>query len=82
MSLISIISFYIGFETGLQADTTAGASQMLQWNAGFYLIIISMILFFVAFAVLKFLKPDPIQMTQNSFTQQQTPINQEIPPQQ
>lgn len=81
MSLLAIILFVIGIEIGLSTDTTGMASQILDWSSGFYLIIVSMILFFVTFAFLKFIRPMPDVMPRYPNTSQQPPGGQVSPPQ-
>jgi len=55
-SLLAIIFFFAGINMALSADTTGTAASMLKWTYGFFMIIISMILFFVSFGVLKTMK--------------------------
>ena len=55
-SLLAIIFFFAGINMALSSDTTGTAASMLKWTYGFFIIIISMILFFVSFGVLKSIK--------------------------
>lgn len=55
-SLLAIIFFFAGINIALSSDTTGTAASMFKWTYGFFIIIISMILFFVSFGVLKSIK--------------------------
>ena len=48
-SLISIIAFIAGFTITFSIDPTGTAAQMIGYSAGFFIIIVAMIMFFVAF---------------------------------
>lgn len=55
-SLITIILFFAGISMALSSDTTGVASSMFKWTYGFFIMIISMILFFISFGVIKSIK--------------------------
>jgi uncharacterized SAM-binding protein YcdF (DUF218 family) len=51
LSIISITAFIAGFSVGLSQDSNQAASNMIQYTIGFYLMIVSAILFFVSFGL-------------------------------
>ncbi|MCX6665476.1 MAG: hypothetical protein NT038_05380 [Euryarchaeota archaeon] len=57
VSLLAIILFFAGISTVLSSDTTGTAGNMFKWTYGFFTMIITMILFFVSFGLLKSIKP-------------------------
>lgn len=57
-SLLAIILFFAGITLVTSADKTGTVGNMLKWSYGFFTIIISMILFFVSFGVVKSIKPE------------------------
>ena len=64
-SLVAIIFFAIAVNILLSSDPTGTTSMMLNWSSGFYVMIISMILFFISFGLLKTAKgtPAPVEKT-------------------
>jgi len=59
ISLITIIFFIAAVSVMTSEDTTGSISGMLDYSYGLFLVIIAMILFFVSFAMLKFIKVSP-----------------------
>jgi hypothetical protein len=65
-SLVAILSFVMGLYFSFSYDVPEIYSRVLNWAPGFYMIIISMILFFISYVVIKFVNEESVEHTPSS----------------
>ncbi len=77
-ALLAIIFFTVGITTGLDTSTdpTGMVGDMFEWSTGFFVMIVSMILFFISFALIKFVKASPAPPVAQSPIPEQPPANE------
>jgi len=65
-SLVAIMSFVMGLYFSFSSDVPEIYSRVLNWAPGFYMIIISMILFFISYVIIKFVNEESVEHTPSS----------------
>jgi hypothetical protein len=60
-SLVAIILFVMGLYFNYPSDISNTYSRLLNWGPGFYMILISMILFFISYVIIKFIDGESIE---------------------
>ena len=69
-SLVAIMFFVMGLYFSFSSDVSNTYFQVLNWAPGFYMIIISMMLFFISYAIIKLINEEPIEHTPSSIKTQ------------
>jgi hypothetical protein len=65
-SLVAIMSFVMGLYFSFSSDVSEIYSRVLNWAPGFYMIIISMMLFFISYVIIKFVNEESVGHTHSS----------------
>jgi len=63
-SMFSIIFFVVGMSIALSTDSTGMASNVIVYTIGFFMMILTMIIFFISYVLNYFLKATPAQSIQ------------------
>jgi len=69
-SLVAIMFFVMGLYFSFSSDVSNTYFQVLNWAPGFYMIIISMMLFFISYAIIKLINEEPVEHTPSSIKAQ------------
>ena len=69
-SLVAIMSFVMGLYFSFSSDVPEIYSRVLNWAPGFYMIIISMVLFFISYVIIKFINEEPVEHIPSSIKAQ------------
>lgn len=60
-SLVAIMFFAMGLYFSFSSDVSNTYSRVLNWAPGFYMILISMVLFFISYVIIKFINEEPVE---------------------
>ena len=69
-SLVAIMFFVMGLYFSFSSDVSNTFSRVLNWAPGFYMILISMILFFISYVIIKFINEEPVEHIPSSIKAQ------------
>lgn len=69
-SLVAIMFFVIGLYFSFSSDVSNTYFQALNWAPGFYMILISMVLFFISYVIIKFINEEPVEHIPSSIKAQ------------
>lgn len=69
-SLVAIMFFVVGLYFSFSSDVSNTYSRVLNWAPGFYMILISMILFFISYVIIKFINEEPVEHIPSSIKAQ------------
>ena len=69
-SLVAIMSFVMGLYFSFSSDVPDIYSRVLNWAPGFYMILISMVLFFISYVIIKFINEEPVEHIPSSLKAQ------------
>jgi preprotein translocase subunit SecG len=69
-SLVAIMFFVMGLYFSFSSDVSNTYSRVLNWAPGFYMIIISMVLFFISYVIIKFINEEPVEHIPSSIKAQ------------